>query len=444
MPVNHPVWKHAIMTPRHLALEILLAVINKGESLSAVAPRLLPRLSDSRNRSLAFRLTLDALRSLNRFSWMRDQLLERAFTGKDMDVALLLTLGISQLCDPDLPVHASLNETVEVARSFKKKPWAVGLVNGVLRNFQRRQEELLAAANKQDPLFFTHPQWLLTQLQQAWPTDWRAIAQGNNTPADLCLRLAPRINRADYLAQLPEALNAQAHPSLAQAILLDSTDVTALPGFDEGDFSVQDASAQWAAHILQPQAGEVILDACAAPGGKTTHLLELSNNQAQLTALDIEAKRLDRIQENLDRLGLNATLITADAANTQSWWRGQAFDAILLDAPCSATGIIRRHPDIKWHRKPRDIEQLTQTQADLLDALWSLLKPNGRLLYATCSLLPAENSEQIRAFLARTPNARLQPLSLANSHDTGFGSQFLPTNAQQGDGFFYALLTNHD
>ncbi len=432
------------MTPRHLALDILLAVVNKGESLSAVAPRLLGRIHDSRNRALAYRLTLDTLRHLNRFSWIRDKLLERAFTGKDMDVALLLTLGISQLSDPDLPVHASLNETVEVAKTFKKKPWAAGLVNGVLRNFQRRQEELTAAANKQDTLFFSHPQWLLTQLQQAYPNQWRAIAHGNNTPADLCLRLAPRIDPANYLAQLPSELNAQAHPHLSHAILLNSTDVTALPGFEVGDFSVQDASAQWAAHILQPQAGETILDACAAPGGKTTHLLELSHNQAQITALDIEAKRLERIQDNLTRLGLTATLMAADASDTANWWNGQTFDAILLDAPCSATGIIRRHPDIKWHRKPKDIEQLVSTQAKLLDTLWRLLKPTGRMLYATCSLLPSENSEQIKAFLARTPNAKQQALTLADSHNTGFGSQFLPATAQDGDGFFYALLVKDD
>jgi 16S rRNA (cytosine967-C5)-methyltransferase len=428
------------MTPRHLALDILLAVVNKGESLSAVAPRLLPRINDSRNRSLAYRLVLDTLRHLNRFSWMRDQLLERAFTGKDMDVALLLTLGIAQLCDPDLPEHASLNETVEVARKFKKKPWAVGLVNGVLRNFQRRQAELIALANKQDPLFFSHPQWLLAQLQQAYPNDWRNIAHGNNTPADLCLRLAPRVDPDSYLAQLPSELAARTHPNLNHAVLLNSTDVTTLLGFATGDFSVQDSSAQWAAHILQPQVNETILDACAAPGGKTTHLLELSHNQAHITALDIEEKRLTRIQENLDRLGLSATLISADASDTESWWEGQLFDAILLDAPCSATGIIRRHPDIKWHRKPKDIEQLVRTQARLLDNLWLLLKPNGRMLYATCSLLPAENSQQIRAFLAKTPDAKLQQLNLADSHDTSFGTQFLPKDAQHGDGFFYALL----
>jgi len=432
------------MTPRHLALDILLAVVNKGESLSAVAPRLLVRMSDSRNRALAYRLILDTLRHLNRCSWMRDQLLARVFTGKDMDVALLLTLGISQVCDDDLPVHASLNETVEVAKNFKKKPWAAGLVNGVLRNFQRQQAELVAKADKQDTLFFSHPQWLLVQLQQAYPNQWRAIAYGNNTPADLCLRLAPRIDPIDYLAQLPSELNAHAHVNLPSAILLDSTDVTNLPGFATGDFSVQDASAQQAAHILQPQAGETILDACAAPGGKTTHLLEQSHNQASITALDIEAKRLERIQENLDRLGLSATLIAADASDTASWWKGQEFDAILLDAPCSATGIIRRHPDIKWHRKPKDIEQLVSTQAKLLDTLWPLLKPNGRLLYATCSLLPSENSEQIKAFLARTATARQCPLTLADSHDTGFGAQFLPTDAQHGDGFFYALLVKNN
>jgi 16S rRNA (cytosine967-C5)-methyltransferase len=431
--------KHKQPTARRLALDLLQAVIDNGESLSAVAPRLLPRIADGRDRGLAYRITLNSLRHLNRFAWMRDQLLERPFKGKDNDVAMLLLLGIAQLSDPELPAHASLNETVEVARTFKK-PWAVALCNAVLRNFQRQQAELERQADAQVTLQTGHPKWLLDLLQQAWHNDWQSIIQGNNTPASLCLRLKPNIDRSRYLASLETSLNALAHPHHAQAILLNSTDVTRLPGFDEGDFSVQDASAQWAAHLLTPQANERILDACAAPGGKTTHLLELSSNRAHIAALDIDAHRLERIQENLDRLHLNATLIAADAGNINQWWQGEFFHAILLDAPCSATGIIRRHPDIKWHRKFNDIASLTNTQAQLLDSLWHTLAPGGRLLYATCSVLPAENSQQIRAFLARTPNAQLAPISIPNAHDTGFGQQLLPSDEQGGDGFFYALL----
>lgn len=426
-------------SPRRLALDMLLAVTDRGESLSAVAPRLLPRISDPRNRALAYRLTLDALRQLNRLAWMRDQLLERPFKGKDMDVATLLLLGISQLCHPDLPAHASIHETVEVARRLKK-PWAVGLTNAVLRSFQRQQDELTAQADAQPSLHHTHPRWLMDSLHQAWPGHWQQVLAANNQPATLCLRLQPDVARDTYIQALPAELNARPHPQLAQAVLLDSTDVTQLPGFDAGQFSVQDASAQWAAHLLAPQPGERVLDACAAPGGKTTHLQELTDNQLALTALDVDDKRLNRVQENLDRLQLSASLIAADAADTDHWWDGQPFDAILLDAPCSATGIIRRHPDIKWHRKPHDITQLTQTQAQLLDRLWPLLKPGGRLLYATCSVLPQENSQQVGAFLLRTPDARLHPMTLPGALDTSTGLQLLPADADSGDGFFYALL----
>lgn len=431
-------------SPRRLAFDMLMAVIADNESLSAVSPRLLPRLSEGRDRAFAYRLTLDTLRQLNRLAWMRDQLLERPFKGKDMDIAVLLLLGIAQLCDTSLATHASLHETVELARHFKKKPWAVGLINGVLRNFQRQQSELIDKANQQIALATAHPAWFVQQLQQAYPEHWQRVCQANNQPAALCLRLKPKLDVASYLQQLPESLEAQAHPHLSQAILLNSTDVTQLPGFSEGSFSVQDASAQWAAHLLQPKADERICDACAAPGGKTTHLLELSDNACDLTALDIEASRLQRIEENLARLRLNAKLQIADAADTAAWWDGQLFDAILLDAPCSATGIIRRHPDIKWHRKPADISVLNETQARLLDTLWPLVQAKGRLLYATCSVLPSENREQIAAFLARTPNAQLLHTPIPDAINTGFGQQLLPSHSRAGDGFFYALLVKQE
>lgn len=430
------------LTSRRLALDILSRVIDRGESLSAVSPRLLPRIADSRDRAFAYRLTVDTLRQLNRLMWMRDQLVERPFKGKDSDVGLLLLLGIAQLSASDLPEHASLNETVEVAKTLKK-PWAIKVVNGVLRSFQRQREALLARASADVYLHHAHPKWLVTRLQQSWADTWQDILVGNNCPARLCLRLKPSIDREAYLTQLEPELSAIAHPHQGQAILLNSTDVTKLPDFADGGFSVQDAHAQWAGHLLNPQAGQRVLDACCAPGGKTTHLLELANNQLDLLALDIDADRLTRVQENLDRLSLTARLQTANASDLTTWWQGEEqkpFDAILLDAPCSATGIIRRHPDIKWHRKPTDIPTLVQTQAQLLDNLWHTLAPNGSLLYATCSVLPEENQEQIRAFLSKTPDARLTSISLPSGQDTGFGWQLFPNNADGGDGFFYALL----
>ncbi len=433
-------------TARRLALDMLTRVIDHGESLSAVSPRLLPRIADGRDRAFAYRLVLDTLRQLNRLMWMRDQLVERPFKGKDSDIGLLLLLGIAQLSSEDLPEHASLHETVEVAKTLKK-PWAVKVINGVLRSFQRQKVELLAQAHANVALHTAHPNWLITKLQHAYPTDWSSILVGNNTPARLCLRLQPQVDQQAYLALLDPELCAIAHPQLPQAILLNSTDVTKLPYFAEGGFVVQDAHAQWAGHLLAPQSGERVLDACCAPGGKTTHLQSLAHNQLDLLALDVDANRLTRVEENLDRLHLSARLRTADAADLSSWWTAEAqkpFDAILLDAPCSATGIIRRHPDIKWHRKPQDIQILVQTQAQLLDQLWQTLAPNGRLLYATCSILPEENQQQIKSFLARTPTAHLCSLPQAIAQITGqtteIGWQFLPSNADGGDGFFYALL----
>ncbi|NCC36877.1 MAG: 16S rRNA (cytosine(967)-C(5))-methyltransferase RsmB, partial [Chloroflexia bacterium] len=288
---------------------------------------------------------------------------------------------------------------------------------------------------------YSHPELLIAQLQQHYPDDWQSILHQNNQPAALCLRVNRRRQTRDgFLAGLQQrGIDAQAHPLSSDAIsLAQSLDITQLPGFAEGDFSVQDVAAQQAALILQPQAGQRLLDACAAPGGKTTHLLEYCDNQAALLALEKDAARLSRLQENLTRLHLNADCRVADAADTPSWWDGKPFDHILLDAPCSATGIIRRHPDIKHHRRAEDIDALVASQARLLDQLWPTLKPGGTLLYATCSILPQENTQQIAAFLQRQPQAEhlllAQPKPLSR-----YGWQILP--GEQGmDGFFYAHL----
>ncbi len=422
---------------RMLALEGLKAVLLAGRSLSAVQPQLMQQCAPA-DRALLQKLLLGVLRWKASLYALLTPLLKKPFKDRDRDLELLLYLGLYQLHYMDaIPAHAAVNETVRLLP--KKKQWARALVNAVLRNFVRTPE----ATRQQwlsccDAARHSHPDWLIEQLRQDWPEHWRDMLTANNANPPLTLRVNPLKTDRDAYMALPEirALNPKPHPLSPQAIVLASaTDVRSLPGFDEGRFSVQDAAAQQAALILQPRPGERILDACAAPGGKTTHLLELSHNQAHVLALEKDAGRIPRLQENLHRLGLRAQVRQGDASRPDDWWDGEPFDKILLDAPCSATGIIRRHPDIKWHRTPEDIATLTATQRAILKALWPLLKPGGTLLYATCSVLAAENRRQMAAFLDATPDAECLPIERL-PHQDGPGTQILP--GQQGmDGFYY-------
>jgi len=301
-----------------------------------------------------------------------------------------------------------------------------GLVNGVLRNFLRQRESLLAAAAADDQAALQHPPWWLARLRRAYPQDWQRIVAAGNSQPPMTLRVNQRrLASADYAARLAAA----GHPVRAlgeSALLLQkAVAVEALPGFFAGLVSVQDAGAQRAAELLDPAAGAYVLDACAAPGGKTAHLLERAD--LDLLALDIDASRTRRIEENLQRLGLAATVRVADCSAVDQWWDGRQFDAILADVPCSASGVVRRHPDIKSLRREGDIRRFAQTQTAILDALWPLLKPGGKFLYATCSVFPEENGAQIDAFLVRQANAeRLH------------AEQLLPL--EEHDGFYYALL----
>jgi len=311
----------------------------------------------------------------------------------------------------------------------------------VLRRYQREQAVLDAAAEAEPVARHAHPHWLLTRLQQDWPDDWQAVCAANNARAPMTLRVNTlRGSPADYQQRLTEAgLAATSQPHAPAALVLtEPTDVAALPGFAAGDVSVQDAAAQLAAPLLDVQAGQRVLDACAAPGGKTAHLLE-NNPSAELVALDNDAARLDRVAETLARLQLAARLLHADAGQVVDWWDGKPFDRILLDAPCSASGVIRRHPDIKALRRAVDIDALAAQQARLLDALWPCLAPGGKLLYVTCSVLAAENGRQVKTFLARTPDAAALPLAADWGRPAGHGRQILPGEADM-DGFFYALL----
>lgn len=428
------------MNPRLAAARALSAVLSGKASLGSSLPAQLDRV-EPRDRGLTQELAFGTARWQPRLAALADKLLEKPFKAADKDVEALLLVGLYQLLYTRIPPHAALGETVGCADKLKK-PWAKALLNAVLRRAQREGEQLLAELER-DPMVRTaHPRWLQKALKAHWPEHWEAICAANNAHPPLILRVNRRHGSRDsYLAELQAAgLAAEACRYSRDGIrLLQACDVTGLPGFAEGRVSVQDEAAQLAAELLELAPGQRVLDACCAPGGKTCHLLEAEPQLTGVVALDLEEKRLERVRENLERLKLQAELIAADARAVDAWWDGQAFQRILLDAPCSATGVIRRHPDIKLTRQAEDIPALAQLQGELLDALWPTLAVGGILLYATCSTLPPENTEVIGAFLARTADAReleiAGPFGLAQAH----GRQLL---AQPGghDGFYYAKL----
>lgn len=428
------------MNPRLAAARALAAVLEGKASLGSSLPPLLDKV-EARDRGLAQDLAFGAARWQPRLALIADKLLRKPFKDGDRDLEALLLIGLYQLFYTRIPAHAAIGETVGCVDKLKKTS-AKGLLNAVLRNAQRDSDSLLKELDRDPVLHTAHPRWLQKQLKAFWPEHWQAICAANNAHPPLILRVNQRQgSRDDYLARLRQA-GFEAEPcsfSHDGIRLLQACDVTLLPGFAEGHVSVQDEAAQLAAELLQLAPGQRVLDACAAPGGKTCHLLEAESGLSEVVAVDLEAKRLLRVRDNLDRLQLDATLIAADGRDTAAWWDGKPFQRILLDAPCSATGVIRRHPDIKLTRKPDDIPALATLQGELLDALWPTLEVGGILLYATCSTLPTENTEVIEAFLARTPGAReldiLGPFGLKQPH----GRQLL---AQQDghDGFYYAKL----
>ncbi|MFZ5937662.1 16S rRNA (cytosine(967)-C(5))-methyltransferase RsmB [Pseudomonas sp. HS6-2] len=428
------------MNPRLAAARALAAVLSGKASLNSSLPAQLDKVEE-RDRGLTQDLAFGTARWQPRLDLLAAQLLQKPFKAADADVQALLLVGLYQLFYTRIPAHAAIGETVGCADKLKK-PWAKGLLNAVLRRAQREGEELLAGM-EHDPVVRTaHPRWLQKSLKAFWPEQWEAICAANNAHPPMILRVNRRHHSRDaYLALLAEAgVGASACQYSRDGIVLaEACDVRGLPGFAEGWVSVQDEAAQLSADLLELAPGQRVLDACCAPGGKTCHLLEAEPDLAHMTAIDLEAKRLTRVRENLDRLQLDAELIACDARDTASWWDGKPFQRILLDAPCSATGVIRRHPDIKLTRQAEDIPALAALQGELLDALWPTLEVGGMLLYATCSSLPTENTEVIDAFLARTPGARELDLATEAGLRQPHGRQLL---AQDGghDGFYYAKL----
>lgn len=433
------------LSSRALAAQVILQVLDQGKSLSSLLPEMASQVK-AQDLPLLQEICFGVCRVLPRLEQIIKRLVDKPLKGKTRIVHCLLLVGLYQLLYMRIPAHAAVDEVVNASKSLKAESFR-GLLNGVLRRFLREQDSILAQVDKHWQTL--HPEWLVNKLKKAYP-NWREIIDANNQKPPMWLRINPQLGSAQsYQAQLNQQGIESALNSQSQALrLVQPTAVQHLPHFNDGGLTVQDLHAQWAAILLEGKDNELILDACAAPGGKTTHILELAP-KAKVVALDIELARLKRVEQNLARMNQQALIICGDATQPESWLAQIAshfnlsempqFDRILLDAPCSATGVIRRHPDIKWLRQETDIAPLVALQKQILEKLWLQLKPNGILLYATCSLLPEENSEQIASFLAEHKDAELVELPLITQQPNQIGVQFIP-NEQTGDGFYYAKL----
>ena len=422
------------------AARIVDAVVREGRSLDAAIAASDGRLEPD-DRPLVRMLSYGTLRHLWRLNWQLSQLLDRPLKKRDSVIESLLLVGLFQLGDTRVPDHAAVSMTVEAARLLRQPKYA-GLINAVLRNFVRRK--IAGREPTDDEPRFNHPQWLLDALRSDWPDYWQNIVEANNERAPMWLRVNGTLTTAaSYLSDT--GLDGTTLAGVPQAVRLERPrNVGDLPGFANGTVSVQDAAAQLAAPWLLSGGGRRILDACAAPGGKTGHLLEILGREGQLTALDSDPGRAEGIRQNLDRLRLDATVMVGDASKPETWWDGEPFDRILLDAPCSATGVIRRHPDIKRLRRKSDVVALAELQREILQALWGTLAHGGRLLYVTCSVLAVENDVLIGAFLAGNDDARENRLlhdynirDLMYEKKPGF--QVLP-GTKGMDGFYFVCL----
>jgi 16S rRNA (cytosine967-C5)-methyltransferase len=424
-----------------------VGAVLRGRSLDAALTEVISALSPALagERALIQEMAYGALRWYYRLAPLVQGFVSKPI--QDEDLEALLLIGFYQLLHMRVAPHAAVQETVEAA-TVLKKVWAKGMINALLRRLLREEAEIRQRIATEETLALAHPAWLLGRLKNIYPETWRRIAEANNARPPLTLRVhGGKTTCAAYRSQLALAgMTAETVPDVENALILESpVPVEKLPGFQAGEVSVQDAAAQLAAVLLDAQPGERVLDACAAPGGKAAHILERTPH-VTLIALDVDAQRLERVHANFTRLGLQGTIVQGDAAQPAGWWDGQPFDRILLDAPCSATGVIRRHPDIRLHRTPADIARLAATQTQLLDALWPLLAPGGKLLYVTCSILPEENAQPLAAFVARHPDARVMnlqhPLLTHAAQRAGAGYQILP-GTRNLDGFYYAQLAKN-
>jgi len=429
---------------RALAAKCCYSVIDQGRSLGDELPRQQDKVA-IKDKGLLQEICYGVLRYLPELEHDVRGLMQKPLTGKQRVFHFLLLVGVYQIKYMRIPDHAAVSETVAATGALKNRHMK-SLINGVLRNFVRASENVKPDKLQKtltDTLQYNHPSWFIKKVQQSYPDKWQQILNANQQKPPMWLRVNQQHHSSDDYQKLLTTSNISINSvePLSLAIELDRPcDVTKLPGFEQGWISVQDGAAQQAARLLDCQRDDIVLDCCAAPGGKTCHMLEQTPDITSMTAIDIEASRLVRVEENLTRLGLTAKVIAADATNSDTWWDGQQFDRILLDAPCSGTGVIRRHPDIKWLRKASDIDALVILQQQILKETWSLLKPGGTLLYATCSILPQENSEQIKRFLEHNTDAKLLNIECAEEKNIKpIGWQLLPGEKNM-DGFYYAKL----
>lgn len=425
---------------RLIAARVIDAVTD-GNSLADCLDPALSSIKDKRDRAFVQALCYGVCRFYTRLDVILSQLLQKPMKAKDSDVHALLLVGLYQLTAMRIPEYAAVTETVN-ATEHLNKPWARGFANAVLREYLRNKEQIEAKIKDDAEATYAHPSWWITALKKAWPNEWQEILAANNTHPPFALRVNQQhMMREQYLEKLrAENISAQIIPETQNGIILDEPiSIENLPGFLAGDVSVQDGAAQLAAELLDLAPNLTILDACAAPGGKLTHILEIQPDST-VTAVEYDADRMLAIKENLTRLKLTETkLVCHDAGDVQAWWDGHAFDRILLDAPCSASGVIRRHPDIKLLRLPTDIKVLAKQQLHLLTALWPLLKPHGLFVYATCSMFPEENTQVLQAFLAAHPDAKEEKIDADWGIACEVGRQILP-GMHNMDGFYYAIV----
>ncbi len=428
--------------PRQGALLSLLRVRQRNQRLEVALEGSLRNVPQGRDRALAREISYGVLRYLIRLEALLSLLLKRPLKTRDTDVSLCLQIGLYQILYTRVPDHAAVKESVELVR-WCDKDWASALVNGVLRRFLRERETLTRRADQEAWVRLAHPRWLYEAIGAAWPTDLETLLSANNMHPPLCLRNNRRRQpREETLAALTNAgLSAEITRHSAEGLrLVSPLDVSLIPGFTSGRVSVQDEAAQLAAGLLDLQPGQRVLDACAAPGGKTAHILETEPEVQYLLAIESDPQRMQRLAGGLQRLDLAAELLCADVRQTDHWWQGQAFDRILLDAPCSATGVIRRHPDIRHRRSAEQLRLHAQTQWQLLQALWPTLATGGRLVYATCSIMAQENQLLVQAFLAAQADAVALPMHCAWGREVAPGRQIL-SGEDNMDGFYYAVLS---
>ncbi|MCC2667136.1 MAG: rsmB [Gammaproteobacteria bacterium] len=426
---------------RLLAARVIYQVVLSKHSLTDCLKDALVQVQDARDQGLLQSICFGVCRWYFRLDKLAQLLLEKPLKRKDQDIYSLILVGLYQLAEMRVPAHAAISETVSATRGLKKI-WAKNLVNAILRRYQRDFMKINKEIESNSAAFYAHPQWMIDVIQKNWPVEWQAILTANNQHPPFSLRVNKRkISRADYLLKLKEShLDAKIIPETTTGIILNQPlNVKELPGFLTGEISVQDGAGQLVAGLLELKPNQRVLDACAAPGGKTTHILE-SQKDIELIAVDCDEHRLEAVRDNLTRLHLSATCICADVAETATWWDGQLFDRILLDAPCSASGVIRRHPDIKILRCATDIAKLVKQQVRLINAMWDILKPGGWLVYATCSIFSEENVDVMQTFLASHSDAIEEKIIESWGKECVIGRQIL-TGIQEMDGFYFARLS---